>query len=229
MLPRINYCKSCQMARLNYVNRMFLYYFIKKENFYVYYMIYRVYNTHPGGESMEKILLQQLKEGDTQALGELYNLYAEHALRTACAVTRSPSMAADAVQEAFIRVYDSIGSYDLSRPFQPWFYKILLNECRKTLKSSRKVVPMEDYLSETIENASRDPYLFEEYEELYHALSQLKELYRVPIILKYLNGMTEQEISDILDCNQNTIKSRLFKGRKKLRKLITSQGKESFL
>ena len=66
----------------------------------------------------------------------------------------------------------------------------------------------------------KDDYHFEEYEELYAAIEALSDIYRIPIILKYLNDFTEKEIGEILSLNINTVKTRLYRGRQKLKKSL---------
>ena len=85
---------------------------------------------------MNEDLICKVKSGDRKAFEELYNLYADQGLRTALAITKNKSNAADAVQETFIRVYNNIKSFDETKPFKPWFYKILINECNRLLSKT---------------------------------------------------------------------------------------------
>ncbi len=165
-------------------------------------------------------MLQRIREGDNEAFEELYNKYADYALRTAMAVTGNKMSAADAVQEAFIRVYKNIKTFDFERPFEPWFYKILINECNRILGKNSKLILIDDFVENNIQGANEDEYKFEEYETLYKAIEGLEDNNKIPIILKYLRGFKESEIADILGININTIKSRLFKGRQKLKVVI---------
>lgn len=170
---------------------------------------------------MEKDVIARVKEGDKRAFEQLYNEYAEYAIRTAFAITRNNADASDAVQEAFIRVYRNIMFYDEERPFKPWFYRILVNECNRIMKRRSKVIAIDQYLNEDHSIGSQiDDYKFERYEELYAAIQELNEINRIPIILKYLNNFSEKEIAEILDININTVKSRLFKGREKLKQAL---------
>jgi len=169
---------------------------------------------------MEQEIIQRIQDGDEEAFAELYELYGEYALRVATAVTKNPMNAADAVQETFIRVYHHIQSFDLSRDFKPWFYRILLNECNRLMKRQTKTVAISDYVENNPQMARVDEHPFETYEELYKAIQKLKDINRIPIVLKYLNGFTEMEIAEILNLNVNTVKSRLFKGRQKLKKFM---------
>jgi RNA polymerase sigma factor (sigma-70 family) len=169
---------------------------------------------------VDKALLQNVKEGNNEAFEELYNEYAGYALRVAMVVTRNKANAADAVQETFIRVYKNIYNFDISKPFEPWIYRILINECNRILGKSSNVVLVDDFVDKNLLGSMEDDYRFQEYESLYKAIENLDDSNKVPIILKYLKGFKESEIAEILDINVNTIKSRLLKGKQKLRKLI---------
>jgi RNA polymerase sigma factor (sigma-70 family) len=169
---------------------------------------------------LDRELLQKIRQGDNEAFAELYNKYADYALRVAMAVTRNKASAADAVQEAFIRVYRNMHTFNLDKAFEPWFYRILINECNRLLGKNSNVVLIDDFIENNIESSSEDEYNFEEYESLYKAIESLEDNNRIPIILKYLRGFKESEIAEILGVNINTIKSRLFKGRQKLKNVI---------
>ena len=60
----------------------------------------------------------------------------------------------------------------------------------------------------------------EDYTDLYNAVLSLKDIYRIPVVLKYLHGFTEREVADILELNQNTVKTRLLKAREILKKKL---------
>lgn len=171
---------------------------------------------------MDPKLLQQLKNGDDRAYEDLYRKYGEYALRVATAITRSEANAADAVQETFIRVFYYIHSFDNSKPFEPWFYRILVNECNRSFKKHNLALSISDYLENDPMFVQEDSHKFVEYEVLYRAIGELNDINRIPIILKYLKGFKEVEIAEILGVNQNTIKSRLFKGRRQLKSFLNS-------
>lgn len=173
-----------------------------------------------GVANLDRELLQKIREGDKEAFQELYNKYAEYALRTAAAITRNKMNAADAVQETFIRIYKNIESFDIDKPFEPWLYRILVNECNRILSKNSNTILIDDFIQNNLQGAIEDQRKFEEYENLYKAIESLDENNKIPIILKYLKGFKENEIAEILGINVNTIKSRLFKGRQKLKTLI---------
>jgi RNA polymerase sigma-70 factor (ECF subfamily) len=88
------------------------------------------------------------------------------------------------------------------------------------MKKTAKITLLSDYIGSNSDFESRDNYKFQEYEELYNALKKLKDAQRIPIVLKYLSGFTDEETAHILDININTLKSRVHKGKEKLRKII---------
>ncbi|HHY83671.1 MAG TPA: sigma-70 family RNA polymerase sigma factor [Clostridiales bacterium] len=170
---------------------------------------------------MDDILLQRVRNKDKEAFEELYNKYAGFAARTALAITRSNALASDAVQETFVRVYFNIDKFKPGNPFEPWLYRILVNECMRLLKRGSRITYVDSYSESGLEIPHEDDHYFEEYEELYQAIGDLEEKIRIPIVLKYLKGFRETEIAEILKLNVNTVKSRLYKGRQKLKKAIT--------
>ncbi|MBO1911627.1 sigma-70 family RNA polymerase sigma factor, partial [Microvirga sp. 3-52] len=105
-----------------------------------------------------------------------------------------------------------------------WFYRILTNECLRLLK---KESPLSKYEHPDLEN---NPALSEEsfdhLSDLYAIIQSLDDAHRIPLILKYIKGFSEKEIAEILSLNQNTVKSRLFKGRKRLKEQLNPTGKE---
>lgn len=173
-----------------------------------------------GVANLDRELLQKIREGDKEAFQELYNKYAEYALRTAAAITRNKMNAADAVQETFIRIYKNIESFDIDKPFEPWLYRILVNECNRILSKNSTTILVDDFIQNNLQGVIEDQRKFEEYESLYKAIESLDDNNKIPIILKYLKGFKENEIAEILGINVNTIKSRLFKGRQKLKTLV---------
>ena len=169
----------------------------------------------------EQEIIKEIKNGSNSAFRNLYDIYFDYAIRVATVVmNNNAAYASDAVQETFIRVYQNIHLYASDRPFKPWFYKILLNECNRILKRNSKVVSVGD-ISERGQIHSESKLT--EYEDLYEAIQDLEPHNRIPIILKYLNGFKEQEIANILEENVNTIKSRLFKGRQKLKSFLEAK------
>lgn len=172
----------------------------------------------------DRELVMKIQQGDQQYFRELYDRYFEYGIRVAAIMlNQQKDYAKDAVQETFIRVYRSINQFNINQEFKPWFYTILLNECRRLIMKNRKVVTVGDEIIHTFEQSEVDQHQFVQYESLYQAIQQLEDHNRIPIVLKYMNDLKDQEIANILNENINTIKSRLLKGKQKLRQFLQSE------
>lgn len=168
--------------------------------------------------------VQQIRSGDQLAFRQFYEAYANGAIRTASAITRNRELAKDAVQETFIRVFRQIDSYNPTLPFDPWFYRILTNECLRVMNKEKSLVKVEP--SNLDDNPALAEESFDQLSDLYDIIQSLDDLHRIPLILKYIKGFSEKEIADILHLNQNTLKSRLFKARKHLKMQLDPHGEE---
>ena len=172
---------------------------------------------------MERLLLKQFKRGDKTAFKTVYELTVDAALRLAKIIMKQDKLAEDAVQEAYLRAYIYRKRFDEHRPFELWFNRILVNECRKRLKENKTKwqLAAPDGLHEA---GQRDVYAFEEYEQVYKAFVALPEIYRTPLTLRYLNDYSEKQIAEILSQKISTVKSRLYEGRQKMRKILVRAG-----
>lgn len=146
----------------------------------------------------------------------IYELYFDKAFRVALGVLKDRELAADAVQETFIRVYKYGKSYDKSRSFNAWFTGILMNECKRQMEKRQKVTYIADYEEVPVE-ASSWVEAWEEKKVVSSLLEQLDEKIKVPLLLKYVQGLKIAEIAQILSLNANTIKSRLAFGKEKMK------------
>lgn len=115
----------------------------------------------------------------------------------------------DTLQETILKAYEKINTLKNENYFETWFTSILLNECRQKLRKRKKEVLREDV---EISGEHRDNYNF--YEELNLIDGDFKEA----IFLKYISGYTQGEIGEILDIPIGTVKSRIYRGLKAIRK-----------
>ena len=170
-------------------------------------------------QNVDEILIKRYQNGDHAAFRQLYEAHAARALRLARIITREDGRAADAVQEAFLRAFVYRHKLRPGTRFDLWFHKIVVNESRRIAgRDKNRLLFLDEMPVDTA--AEEDSYAFEQYEALYAALEELPEILRTALGLKYINGLTEAEIADVLDINRNTVKSRLFQARQKLRQLI---------
>lgn len=171
----------------------------------------------------EQRLIQQAKQGQTDALETIFRHHVDGAVRLAYLITRNWATAEDAVQEAFIQAFRSLDSFQDGRPFEPWFTRIVVNKAKRTKDrldrghlpyEQEEVNPHGTFIPETqvIEKESLDT--------LFTAINELDENHRLPLILKYLTGLSEVETAQVLGIPVSTVKSRLYVARQRLKQHI---------
>ena len=157
--------------------------------------------------------IEKIRKGDMKAFAALYDRLGETALRTATAIVGHDGLAGDVVQETFLRVYRNIHRFDVKKPFEPWFYRILINESRRVLRWKRRLVPVETMPEACVCDEIRDM-------DLYKAIVNLDLSLRVPLVLRYLAGYKDREVADILNIRLSTEKGRVKRAKYQLRKYL---------
>lgn len=150
--------------------------------------------------------------------------YAQRLVRLAYTYVKDYLKAEDQVQEAFIKAFNSMDQLkNKEEPF-PWLARIVINECKSSFRKSLREV-ISDFIPERIQESSEDSYLQSvKEEEIHNAVYDLPKHYSLPITLFYFEELSIQEISQILNLNIGTVKSRLARGRKLLSKKIKEDG-----
>jgi RNA polymerase sigma-70 factor, ECF subfamily len=174
-------------------------------------------------------LVLQMQQGNLEALGLLYDRFRQMVFRTALAITGDGDAANDLLQDVFLRLYRFADHIDPSRPLEPWLYRMTTNLAYTWVKRHHYWLrPLED-LVEWIAGSSKDsPHeaaeFNDDWRELQEGLVSLPLPQRVVIVLYYLNDLSLQEISEILEIPVGTVKSRLHYGRIALRKHLGLMG-----
>ena len=139
--------------------------------------------------------------------------------------------ARDALQNAFIKAFDALGRFDLKRPFGPWFFQILRNQCRDQLRTRKARFRLEA-LDERLELRPADPETGPERrrerararEIIWEGLEKIGEEHREILVLKELQGFRYGEIATILGIPEGTVASRLYHARRALKEALEGIG-----
>lgn len=168
---------------------------------------------------MYEEIIENMKNGDEDALCKLYSVYAQSALRSAYLITNNLHSAQDAVEDTFIQCYKNINKLKNNEAFKVWFYRILTRNACKYAKKDNKNIPVED---ENINAGSVNDEYFssEKYIRLYNAIDSLNEKMKTTVVLFYFNEMSIKEIAKITGSFEGTVKTRLFNARKKLKRFL---------
>ncbi len=182
----------------------------------------------------EKEIIEGCKRGKRKAQQELYNRYCGSMLGVAMRYSRNVSEAEDALQEAFIRIYKYIKTFEGQREgsLSAWIKTIVVNTTLSYNRNNKKHQLTEDVDDVPI-GFEDEGYFFDEEERetqdmqqrILNALQKLPAGYRTVFNLYVMEGYTHKEIAEILEISENTSKSQLSKARRFLKKLLGMEEK----
>lgn len=178
----------------------------------------------------DRELVLQLQKGDLAALGDLFDRHQRLVFRTAVGITGDEQVASDLLQDVFLRMHRFAHHIDPDRPLEPWLYRTTANLTYTWLKRhNRWLRPLEDVAEWLASSKKQSPVHLteanEEWKDIKNAIASLSLQQRVVVVLYYINDLSLQEISEILDVPVGTIKSRLFYGRQALKKYLETNNK----
>ncbi len=186
-----------------------------------------------GVESPPKPTLGPTPEGAEASLfNEMAAQHLDALYRTALRLTGRPQDAEDLVQETYLRAWRSLHTYRPGTNPKAWLFRILHNAHIDRFRASSRAVPTVDELE------GQDP-AFVVHEtpetlvmaglmdaEVRQALAEIPEVFRACLILADLEGFSYQEIAEILGIPRGTVMSRLFRGRRAMRRLLAQYGRD---
>lgn len=167
----------------------------------------------------ERTAIEKCLKGERDEYRHLVECYQKQAVAHAVAILGNREDALDAVQEAFIDAYRSLERFDKTRRFYPWFYVLLRNRCFKITARRHET----ENIEETEILAAQTDLPIEERFALERALRSLKKEDREIITLKYLDGLSYEELAEHLQIPCGTVMSRLFYARKQLQAKLTGK------
>ncbi len=182
-------------------------------------------------------LVAKIKKGDMDAFDELVNSYSGRVANIAYSLLSDREDALDVAQEVFIKVHRSIDSFRGESSVSTWIYRITKNVCTDILRKRKSNIISLDNDDENepkteIADESTAPEQVAErnaqIKAVQEAISQLDDNMRIIITLCDINGLSYDETAKILNCPMGTVKSRLYRARKNLRKIL-SQNMELFI
>lgn len=156
-------------------------------------------------------LIKQAMNHENEAFVELIKENTQAMYKVARGILKNEEDVADALQETILNCYEKIDTLKEPKYFKTWLTRILINNCNDILRKSKWECSYEEQFSLAVvdENVS--------YGEFIQLIDSLDEKYRMIILLYYVQGFKIREISEILDIKEATVKTRLGRGRKKLK------------
>ena len=172
----------------------------------------------------DQALVERVQQGDKKAFNLLVSRYQN---KVAGLLTRyiSPNDIPDVVQESSIKSYRSIGSFRGDSAFYTWLYRIAVNTAKNYLTAQGRRPPSEDILAEDAESydvgtnlrvvdTPENEMLSNELKNIvFDTIKGLQEDLRTAITLREIEGLSYEEIAEIMDCPVGTVRSRIFRAR----------------
>jgi RNA polymerase sigma-70 factor, ECF subfamily len=177
----------------------------------------------PGNADSDARVVRRVRDGDREAYRLLVLRYQDGLYRYALRVTRSPDIAADLVQAAFVKAYVSLKSCRDPDRFAAWVFRILTNRCKDFLKSRRRRdVSLEPDQLPAPQRAdpARDLDRAELRSALAAGLARLPAAQREAFLMKHVDGMSYEEIAERLGGSVPALKMRVHRARERLRSLL---------
>lgn len=178
-----------------------------------------------GGGRCPKVeqLIKQAQQGDPEAFIELMELNKQSMYKAARAILRNTEDVADAMQETILSCFQNIKNLKQPRYFKTWLTKILINKCNDIIRKNKNMVLVEEIREEGYsENSDVKISLKENFRSL-------EDDYRIILVLYYVHGFNIREIGQILNLNQNTVKTRLSRGRERFKAAYLAGNEEGFI
>jgi RNA polymerase sigma-70 factor, ECF subfamily len=168
----------------------------------------------------EAEIIQACKQGDRDAFRDLFETHKDRVYTIAFHYSGDEAMAHDVTQQVFLKLFTSINQFHENSQFTTWLYRIVANACTDEHRKRRRFVPFSPEIEvRTMVGKSSQ-------EETYHrrqvadsvrgAIGELTPKLRLPILLKYVEGLSYDEIAESLGLSIGTVSSRLNRGHKML-------------
>ncbi|MBI2427436.1 MAG: sigma-70 family RNA polymerase sigma factor [Ignavibacteriales bacterium] len=180
----------------------------------------------PHEQKSDDSLIMLFQSGEKGVFRHLVDRYQEKVRNLIFSIFNESDIVDDLAQEVFIKAYEGLNNFRFQSSFYTWLYRIAVNRSRDEMRR-RKVRrfftfhSVESTTNLKLENLITTKFDDENIKEtIEQSLQKLPEKYRMPIILKDIDGFSYDEIAEALDCEVGTVKSRLSRGRAMLKELL---------
>lgn len=177
-------------------------------------------------------VIEACQQGDRDAFRCLFETYKDKVFSIAVYSSGGDrTVAEDVTQQIFLKLFTAIRQFRGDSEFTTWLYRLVVNACLDERRRRRRLMPWETtQTTETtgaMNNASdrkpqeREYARLEVAEAVRVAIDELKPKFRLPILLKYIEGLSYEEIAEVMGCSKGTVASRLNRGHSQLAKRLS--------
>src|SRR5688500_18672273 len=175
-------------------------------------------------DDLDRTCVDRCLRGDRDAFERLLERYEKPVFNAIARLTGNTEEARDLCQEAFVKVYENLHSFDPSRRFFSWMYRIAINETINHMNGRRRFEPLSNTLEYNRADPEQEMQSVERDHEIQRALLELDLNYRLAVIVHHFLQLSYAEAAQVLGVPEKTVKSRLFTARHMLREILTRNG-----
>jgi RNA polymerase sigma-70 factor, ECF subfamily len=169
-------------------------------------------------DSTERELIEACQRGERDAFRALFELHKDTAYSIALRFTGDESLAMDIAQDSFVKLFSSIQDFRGEASFESWLYRLVVNRCLDQKRRRRRLLPFVDRLLEGLrfpgETALQTLLRQELSGQVRSAVAKLRPEQRIVIVLRYTQGLSYDQIAEILGCATGTVASRINRAHK---------------
>jgi RNA polymerase sigma factor (sigma-70 family) len=177
-------------------------------------------------EMTDADIIAECLSGRTESFAQLVARYRRLVYNVIFNYTGTREDSDDLFQEVFIRIYQSLGTYDAAFRFSTWAIRIAVNACCDWRKKRRETLPIESAAEVgDVRPGPEEQYLAEELtESVLEAVRDLPDMYRLPVQLFHQQGLSYREIAEVLKQPESIVKNRLYRARLMLAGILNVDG-----
>lgn len=170
-------------------------------------------------------VIEACQQGDREAFRLLFEAYKDKVFSIAAySVDGDRSVADDVTQQIFLKLFTAIRQFRGESEFTTWLYRLVVNACLDERRRRRRLLPWGETVSIPApinkKPQEREYARLEVAEAVRAAVGELKPRFRLPILLKYIEGLSYEEIAAVMGCSKGTVASRLNRGHSQLAKRL---------
>lgn len=186
----------------------------------------------------EQALIERLKQGDQTAFKEIVETWQDMVYNTAVGILQSVEDAEDVSQEVFVQVYESVHTFKGESKFSTWLYRITLSKAMDLIrkkKRKKRFALIKSIFGENDEIAVHPPEFNhpgivldnkEKAGELFKAIGALPENQRIAFTLHKVEGLSYQEVSEVMETSVSSVESLMHRAKTNLRKTLENYYRE---
>ena len=173
-------------------------------------------------------VIEACQQGDRDAFQCLFEAYKDKVFSIAVYSSGGDrTLAEDVTQQIFLKLFTAIRQFRGDSEFTTWLYRLVVNACLDERRRTRRLLPWGSETTVAMSDVSEKKPQERQYarlevaEAVRHAIEELKPKFRLPILLKYIEGLSYEEIADVMGCSKGTVASRLNRGHSQLAKRLS--------